>query len=294
MKTTLAIWLIGCLTLTLGCSAHYDYDYTTIVAASDGGSDPVDGGDSEDTDMKGTSASKTMVRGNHSPTNVLNASFADDKGNPQAGVYTVQFTLQPSGSTATEPATQCAATITWTIDGVQVVRAITVSNGAAITGVGTGCVVQLVDQTNGITPPDPNPTYDVGVTLTPGTRGTGSQPPTYYPPQESYGGLHGSGGGSANANIPANSQKITIPKGIGIVSANIFVYSINLTSQAPLTPNAEVDQLAPDGSVVASYNPLDYTGFVPINPAANAIQIVNRETNNLTTMTWSLVFGIDG
>lgn len=299
----LFFWTI--LLLTLGCSAG-GCTYTTYeeeaqretAEASDAGTPPVPDADLGDGDVwkdRGASGSKQLTRGSRAQSTILSETFfeMDDAGNSVsvASVYTLQFAIQatlvPFGS-PDEPPTLTYAIITWSIGGNQITRKISISNGASITGVGAGCSVAVFDATGlapapvpPLTADDPVPTYNVLVTLTPGSRGDSALPPVFYPIPTS---------GTLGANVGPRPPSVIIP-----IPPNSGATSVSVTATNPAGEVVDCfvfQQANTSGLVVKQYRPDVYTGFVPLDPSATTIAILNGDAVN--ELAWSIVFGIDG
>jgi hypothetical protein len=255
---------------------------------------------------RGTGRNKTLTRGQNSPTVILNENFVDEKGTERASVYTLQFSRRPVDGQvpSTQFPTITFATVTWTIDGNQIQRIISVANGQSLTGGGAGCTVSVNDATY-VNPaqPDPIPQYVVTVTLTPGSRGTAGNPPLYFPsnhttfPSNTQHPQNGSAGRlhpfvAGPPFLPANDNiaYFPIPKTSGCNSVQVTVGAD--TAADELLSDVLIQQVDVTGNIVKSYNNNDYTGFVPIDPRADSIQITNLSTS---IYTWyGIAFGIDG
>ena len=301
MKSSLfaVIWASFCLILTSGCTYTTEEQEKVIEvqeAQADAGAPDAQEGDGDDVYKdRGASGTKQLKRGDGTISTILTESFLEANGSSVASVYTLQFALTskpiPPGSPL-EPATRAYAIVTWSIGGNQIIRKISISNGATITGVGAGCSVQVYDATGQATNPpltgaDPVPYYDVIVTLTPGSRGESSVPPVYYPIPSA--GL-----------LPINPGTGTVPISVTKIPVNAGATSVAVTGfgAAAIPTEATVTQYCGDfaaggsGAVVKQYRVVDYPGFVPLDPTATEVLIDNPSTAN--TLNWSIVFGIDG
>lgn len=246
---------------------------------------------------RGASGNKTLTRGNPGETRMLAEHFQDKDGEARAGVYTIQFSTRPVNGAvpASQNPTSTLATITWTIGGNQIRRQVSVANGQSITGVGAGCTV-VVEDTTFVRPsfPDPIPDYVVTATLTPGSRGSSGNPPTYFPanhttlpsgaqhPENPASGHLGLAGG-----INDTAALFEIPMDAGAISVQVTIGTDNND-----VANVTISQLNAAGSQLKTYNNSNYVGFVPLDPQAVAVQITNESTT--VQPYFGLCFGIDG
>lgn len=244
---------------------------------------------------KGSGRSKQLTRGVATPSVILTENFQDADGQEKASVYTVQFSTRPVSGTVPvgQAPTLTKATITWTIGGIQIQRIISIANGAAITGVGAGCSVSCHDATVLLPGVDPNPDYIVSVTLTPGSRGTSSNPPTDYPTSylSNPSGTEVLGFSSGELNFVGSGGDtqavIAVPQNAGVVSVQVTIGSVDGTAT-----QATIGLIDLNGVQLRKYSNQDYPGFVPIDPQTTSIVIANHSSS--AQCFWGLAFGIDG
>ena len=246
---------------------------------------------------KGAGRTQQLTRGSSQSTVMLSESFIDERHEPRASVYTLQFSRRAVDGSVPDDQnpTVTYATITWTIGGVQTQRMISVANGQSLTGCGEGCTVSVIDDTD-VLPnvPDTAPNYIVSVTLTPGSRGNNGNPPSYFTndftPQPS--GLEVFGGGSAGKLAVSggggdNEVVIDVPKQAGVVSVQVTTGSAD--GSATDVRIAQTDALEKNIKV---FNNQDFPDFVPVDPRAVQIAITNMSST--VECYWGICFGIDG
>ena len=245
---------------------------------------------------KGAGRTKQLTRGQAQQTNILSETFTDERGEPRASIYTLQFSRRAvDGSVPHDQnPTVAYATVTWTIGGVQIQRKISIANGQTITGCGEGCVVAVMDDTDVLPVPDPFPNYIVSVTLTPGSRGSSGNPPLYFPndfttfPSDTDNIGGGSAGKLGFVGGPVdNKVVIGVPNNIGAVSVQVTVGSSDGTAT-----NVRIAQVDASDTNVKVFNNEDYVDFIPLDPRTVDIDITNMSTT--TDCYWGIAFGIDG
>ena len=225
--------------------------------------------------FRGSAKSVQLIRGQGTnPVALGNQTWEE------AATYTVQFSIvlnyTPIRSSLQ---TICYAVVKWTVDGQDIQRVVSVGNGVSLTGVGQGVTIQVYDDTTLIAGEPTNEQYTVTATVSPGSRASTVNPPTYYPnPSFFILGAFGSGTNVKSIPVPANS---------GITS----VLVITDQHDASTTLDVGVIQQDTTGNTYAEYNPLNYPDFVPLNPGANVVTIINV-SNNVAQVT--IVFGVDG
>jgi hypothetical protein len=263
--------LISCL----GCTYYTGAENTIYEVLPDAGGD----------DMKSTSGgakSVVLTRGQFQPVALGNYVFND------AGVYTIQFSTIPVGGPAVPSFVRPSITyaiVKWTVAGNDIQRIVSVANGVSLAGVGEGCTIQVFDATAIDPPPnpDPMPQYTVTATLTPGTRGSAVNPPTYFPSVfdpntkvASYGDL-----------LASSSAVIPVPQNAGVISVQVTGVSGNPAD--PLLLN--VVQYNPVTNLRA-YSAAVYTGFIPLDPGATFVNINNEDAAH--DALYGVAFGVDG
>ena len=201
----------------------------------------------------------------------IQALFADKPGD-----YVIQFDF--SG-----PVTSAQADITWSVEGNQVTRSVTVVSGTRVAGCGQGVKVLVRDVT---TPPivGGNP-YNVTVLITPGVRSSTQQPPYLQRPGTDSIILTN---GSPFATIP-------IPQNVGAISYYIAYSAIVAGVNTALTANQlrVTDGNSPFGTF-RQFSPVGLQTWVPLQPGGNNLQIDALNLAATTTIQLSIVWGIDG
>jgi hypothetical protein len=231
----------------------------------------------------GWSTSGKIVASNVNNTEVkLQADFAergpDGQNIPGSGAgknYTVQFNIRRlSGGNDDSPPIQAEAVIQWTVEGNFVTRRVSVSNGTSVTGTGQACKVVVTDKSqtnNGVTPI----TYEVDIQITPGTRGSYSQPPCWVPTNPP-GDFNIANGGAL---------VIQLPDDLGAISAATTVFS----GAAIADGTTQVLMMA-GNNILKTYD-AKTPGFVPMAPGTNKIVLTN---NSGDAALFSLTVGVDG
>lgn len=217
----------------------------------------------------------------------MQADFADP------GNYTVQFSTEAknvagvSGRKSTPK-----ARIQWSVEGGTIDRIINVVNGVSISGVAQGVRVEIYDATpsgSGFLPGF-DPSYLVACQVVKGIRANVEQPPQLILDNDDLGTMN-----AGFITVPANSSSnaYEIPFNAGPVSVNVTVSPNPYTTLAFIPEDSVlVRQRSGTGAGVSVklYDPRDM-GFVPLAPAASAIQIRN---NNAFDVDCHISFGIDG
>lgn len=213
---------------------------------------------------EGWSASRTLHHSDPLTEVSLQVDFNSAKN------YTAQFRL--TGDLRNKKA---QAEITWTVEGTQIRRVISVADGVSIQGSGQNVTIKIKDVSTAALIPGETPDYTALVVVTPGTRGSTSNPPTL------------SGGFFVVAD--ANTQDVTAPVDSGVISV-----AVTLGTGIPGTPIAQnsvmVAQIDSGGNVLARYDPRNYF-WVPLHPGCAKITIINNSGAAIVT---SVEWGIDG
>lgn len=227
---------------------------------------------------KGMAANFLERSNNEIPSKNYTVQFAISKIKTLDGFNTPVYFINPVG------------VITWSVGGNSVRREVSVTNGLSITGVGEGVKVVVYDRTpqTGQIPV----TYQVDMTVAPGSRASENQPPTYAPTLALTEGMIIVG----NQTLQ-NQVVIDIPPNAGCIS--IYVTAIRSDLTTPLTTlQARVDQADSNGIIVRSYDPNSNfpTTFVPLMPTATKIQLVNNlgGSDPGNNIAFAVTFGIDG
>ena len=202
------------------------------------------------------------------------------------GMYTAQFGL---GAVKGDPLSAYklnpVATIYWKLEGLIVVRKISITDGCCISGVGEACEIKLWDDSALTVGTDQ--TYVVSCTIGPGTRPPSSLPPMYRPK------LAPLVGQSRIGNMPVSggaSYDVTIPTGIGVISAYTKAYYIGLAT--PPVSNEISAVLREHGGIVGGWDAYyDGNEYRPLGASTDTIQLLNQSAG---TMSYTVAFGIDG
>lgn len=210
----------------------------------------------------------------------LQVSFYDKNDNRQrpAGIYTVQFGIQtPDGLYKKVNPT---ARVVWSVEGNTIQRRLSVYDGASISGVADHVAVRVTDDSQNVGAGFGLLTsvYTVTVEVTPFPR-----PPRGMPPY-----LRGSddvivvAGGGAGTNI-------AVPDDAGVISACAFAVAAG--GGLP-----RITQVAADPAVIlARYVPAtDSSSWTPIHPQTLNLTLENVSADPLSTVTYNVLWGIDG
>ena len=241
----------------------------------------------------GWSATGLMLNDGKSKAAHLQVNFLATEGRPNPSKnYTVQFSVGPTKTLAgklLQAPVFPEAEIIWSVEGNSVRRVVSVVNGMSITGVGEAVSVRVYDNTpqafagGGFT-------YQVDITVAPGSRASTQQPPTL-----SY---NTSLGLALTDTFP--EQTIDIPQNAGII--NYFLQweaYVQATSQPIALTSADlaVIELA-SAFNVKRYSVVDLKGnWIPLAPGATQLKFKAFLPGGTPT-PWEIeifpTFGIDG
>lgn len=225
--------------------------------------------------VDGWSQSGKLVTG--SPNNIV--SLQADFTKIGADVFTVQFAL----SAPVDGAFRAIATVTWTVEGNQIVRQLDVSNGASISAPAQSVKVIV----NDVTPPEvgapSGETYGVTISVTKGSRPYGAVPVTLK-------AVGPSGDTTVFSLGSGATQNFAIPEGAGVTSVEVTAG----TDLVGITPDVFIQH----ANSIAAFKVYKYgdqgsgTGFVAISPMATFVSLTNLNASHavLVAVTW----GIDG
>lgn len=194
---------------------------------------------------------------------------------PDPGYYTLQFSANPKNPPISFKA---VADITWSVEGNQISRRVSIQNGMTISGPGQAVTLRMRDVSGAGTAWD-GQQYDVTAQVTRGSRPTSAAPPLLFE-RNSFGVA---AGGSAVA--------VQVPQNVGINSVLVAV-SQQLFATAGTPQNVSVAQQDPSGGVLFFWNPVVNPGFIPILPGVTQLTIENDDTAKNAEV--SVVWGIDG
>jgi len=197
--------------------------------------------------------------------------------------YTLQFStnaLQKPNPTQT---VRTLAEIIWSVSGNSVRRLISVLNGTSISGSGEGVTAKVFDWSGSSAVA--RTSYNVGVLLSPGIRGSTSQPPTLEMARDF---VRGNG---VLVNINAGTDvDFLIPVNAGV---NSVFFSVTTGGFVPILPeNVKFVQEAPFGQGQKAGD-LSGVGFKwwPISAGASKINVDNNTAQSIqVAATW----GVEG
>lgn len=202
---------------------------------------------------------------------------------PVAGNYTVQFgVIRPPTIHNIRP----EAVVTWSVNGNDVVRRITIGNGTSITGQAESVNVRVFDSLVTGSPGIPGDEYIVSAQVVKGIRANpGQQSPIYVPNTVLVGGVEQVVG--AAIFLPAATTAVfTSPEGATQV--------IGLIQNGPVTvllDNTNLMMSAQNNiGLLASWFPMP-PQWVPLPPLTTRVAIHNRSAIALDVMA---LFGVDG
>lgn len=237
---------------------------------------------------RGWSNSGILVCGDRDGMVSLQADF----GNHQ-GIYTVQFNLKNDkvidfeGHDARIPAT-AEAEIRWSVEGNEVVRKVTVTNGTSISAPAQAVRVVVRDVTQqfvGIWQDEFAIPYEVSIQVTRGSRATSAMPPMLIPQYSNPTGyLTIPGGGTSYQRIPVDAG----------VNALLVSYVLEGTGgPAPGLCKVELIFNGSPGFNTAGvvYDPAVNVGWMPVLPGNDLIIISNTGEDPINV---TMVYGIDG
>jgi len=225
----------------------------------------------------------------------LQANFlADRQDNPiPAKDYTIQFFVsQPSTVGFINP----QAEISWSVEGNTIRRVVSVTNGVSVSGVGQAAKVVVRDQTpQGIGGITYGITYDVSVTIAPGSRPTTGQPPL----NNAASGIVLGGGATVLTPFSVapgalGDIDIAVPVNAGAISYYATAVPSDLSA---LTPGVAFVQQVDSSNTPRRINDLAITtGFIPLVPEAVALILINNYPPGpgVPNLTMTVSFGIDG
>jgi hypothetical protein len=232
----------------------------------------------------GWSQSGTLTPGNKNKQVTLQANF------PKTDTYTIQFnvdrtTFKGIGAGASAQFTE--ALITWSVEGNDVTRKVTIADGVSVTGVGQAVRVVITDNSiiGGSTTASP---YVASAQVSKGTRAPSASPPVYIDPSTIATQINA---------IAGTVASFTPPEGIGANSLLITAQYLDGAgvprATAPLgTLTAKIQ--AGSGLNMSVYEPRA-AGFVPIPPGATQVTIEIGVTGAAgDVMVVTPIWGIDG
>lgn len=231
----------------------------------------------------GWSKTGKLVTGNQSQRVNAQVEF------PNAGPYTVQFTLTPgTGADFSFNPITAEADIFWSVEGNTVKRTVSVMDGMAISGFGQAVNVIIRDTTFDLALGPQGKEYDVTLNITPGTRPSENQPATL---------AISDGAGNYFFDLAAGASGVIPLPDAGAIS--VCVTAVSTLGDALPEGKAQVDQVKLDPTFVVIahtklYDPRDYE-WVPLTPGVNGLRIVNLTAGaGATTVRFSVTLGIDG
>jgi hypothetical protein len=208
--------------------------------------------------------------------------------NVPADVYTVHVSVLdlPEFNLADTPAqaffTSTLATVIFGANGQQTVRQATVGQGVSLSGQCDYVNVMVTDNTPAAGVAATPFQYQVSITVAPGLRADTFGPPT-LDPYDPNGFLIPP---SMYLLAPAATLVVPVPQNVGV---NAVQATVSGTATVP-EGEALVQQLSNGGVIIASYDPRDAPGWMPLRSGVQAIGLFN---NSVQDIQFSLVFGID-
>lgn len=169
------------------------------------------GGEDKPGDLTGWAQTGTLI------TRDANRGVSMQAKLRESSVFTVQFGTILPANTRSNP----IAKITWSVNGVQIRRRISVIDGASVSGVGSMPSVKIYDGLTAAMGGTPDISYPMTVTVSKGSRPSQNQPPTLKPeffrinftPYVEY---------FDEVALPAGSAIVfPVPTEAGIISANV-------------------------------------------------------------------------
>ena len=221
---------------------------------------------------------KLTVYQNNNPFVSLQANFEE------CDIFTVEFGIGgPTGGTPANPILT-TATIIWTIAGNDVIRKISVANGATISGLAESVRVIVNDATQQNVAEAPSTFIQYGVTV---LVGRGVRPDTEQPPV-----LQDVPNTTVYTIAQGTSKTIPVPQNVGVISVHLDV------STSPVTPGAlQVDQVTvqhlQNGTVLKQYDPRVFE-WVPLASSADNIKVTNNFGGGGPALIVTVAWGIDG
>ena len=205
------------------------------------------------------------------------------------GNYTVQFGVDRPAPPNQNIPTRPEALVTWKVAGNQIVRRLSVGNGAAISGQGEGVSVRLFDSAQTGWPGTPGLVYPGTISVTKGVRASTQAPPVWQP---------------IRVSNPVAAPPAVISTGVVVIAAGATANFPDVPEGATqLFVEVVADAVIPlsivNGVIVLQQNP-----FVPTNiyypfpgrwePLVPGSTSVNVGNNTAASITVSLLFGIEG
>lgn len=217
---------------------------------------------------KAWSASGRMIANRSVQAGVsLQCEFHDSPTN-----YTAQFKL--FGNLEGK---QAEAELTWSVEGNQIRRLISIADGTSIQGTGQNVSIKIRDVSPNALAPEIEE-YTASVNVVRGTRGSTSNPP-YYKPNPAY--AVAGAGGTQNVAVPVNAGVLSVRATCGLYSAGV----------GPIPAMAvRISQIDNAGNVQSITDALN-DSWTPLGPGTVRILIENFFA---TQVAVGIYFGIDG
>jgi hypothetical protein len=249
-------------------------------------------------------SNSAVLRNNGSDNMGLAVNFLAGRTNNETPSknYTVQFsvgntTVPPSagpppsqGGQPIDTLINPVAEISWSVEGNTIRRVVSVTNGAAVTGVGQGVKIVVTDQTlQSSLAIDGAALYRVDITVAPGSRPSENQPATFNPRLAT---------GTSTIDVPpggpATGVAIDIPINAGVIST--FVTAVPNDFSAIPQNTAIVSMLNNSNVLIRNYDPNEFTGFVPVTATCARLLLINNMPvgPGVPTLNFAVTFGIDG
>jgi len=218
------------------------------------------------------------------------AKFEKKEGGPGAQYFTMEFGVRrpPSGVFF------CYADVTWSTEGNDVTRRISVCNGAVISGTAEYAKVSLFDGTtadfltaSGLLPE----AYGVSVLITPGARPSTQQPPRLVVQEQG----NSSGTPGFYQIIAGSSVLIPIDQNFGIISINSIAQVLAAPSFPIVAGDVTIEfKISGINATVGTTDLFAVQGeWIPVPPGADQLKLINNRAAPNDILA-NVVFGIEG
>lgn len=218
------------------------------------------------------------------------ARFSEVDHGPGAQYFTVQFNVTPPA----HGLFYAYADVTWSVQGNDTTRRISIANGTVISGTAQYVKVRMFDGTPAALVDSralTSEAYYVDACITPGSRPSTQQPPRFVPPVfPGQAIIPGAAAVPGFYDIAASlSLDVPIDQTAGIIS--VFIQGIGANRQ--LVAGDATIFFSVSGLGVSNVDMKDIIGeWLPVPPGANALGIQNN--SNTDPLFASVVFGVEG
>jgi hypothetical protein len=262
------------LLIVTACSPTY-YTNEYIADTDEVGENPMDRTLSALSNMVRTTAQGSAANG--LPLGNPVTSLQADKMEPN--VYTLQFTVIPPGDGKGFAA---YGIVNWKVSGQQITRKVSVFSGSVISGVAEAVDVKIVDVSQIGVPgfPTTPQAYQVGASLSKGSRATTMQPATLVTELQTV-------------SIPAGGSTVfQVPEDAGVISALVTASRAGLA--LPITPTdiAAVQLTQGSAAVLNTWFPvIQVPGWMPLFGDTVLIGVSNDGAHSALV---NVIWGIEG